>query len=76
MNLKRIQWDEVDWINVPQERDDWRAVVSMVLKLGIHRVGDVLRSEIDKRNMRKKQLPLPTHVQSVTRHYLLKSVGQ
>lgn len=75
MNLKRIQWEEVDWINVPQDRDDWRAVVNTVLNLGIHTVGDVLRLEFDKRSIRKKQLPVPAHVQSVTRQYLLKSVG-
>jgi hypothetical protein len=45
MNLKRIQWEEVDWVNVPHDTDDWRAVVNTVLNLGVHRVGDVLRSE-------------------------------
>ena len=76
MNLKRIKWEEVDWINVPQDRDDWWALVNTVLNLGIHRAGDVLRSEMDKRNIIKKQLPVPTHVQSATRQYLLKGVGQ
>jgi hypothetical protein len=75
MNLKRIQWEEVDWINVPQDRDDWWTVVNTVLNLGIHGVGDLLCSGIDKRNVRKKQLLLPTRVQSVTRQYLLKGYG-
>jgi len=61
---------------MPQDRDDWRALVNTILNLAIHTVGDVLRSEITKRNIRKEQLPVPPHVQSVTRQYLLKSLGQ
>lgn len=67
---------EVDWINVAQVRGDWRTVVNTVLNLRIYGVGGLLCSEIDKRNIRKKQLPVPLRVQSVTRQYLLESLGQ
>ena len=77
MNLKRKQWEKVDWMNVAQDTYDWRAVVNTVLNLGISGVGDVLRSENDNRNIRKKQqLPVPTRVQSVTRQCLFKTEGQ
>jgi hypothetical protein len=76
MNLKRVQWEEVDWINVAQDTDDCQAFVNTVLNLGIHGVGDLLRSEFDNRNSSKKQQPVLTQVHSVTRQYLLQSLGQ
>jgi hypothetical protein len=35
MDLKEIGWDEVDWIDVAQDRDQWRALVNTVLKLRV-----------------------------------------
>jgi hypothetical protein len=31
MDLREIGWDGVDWIDVPQERDQWRALVNTVM---------------------------------------------
>jgi hypothetical protein len=35
MDLKEIEWDGVDGIDVAQDRDQWRAVVNMVMKLRV-----------------------------------------
>jgi hypothetical protein len=33
MDLREIGWDGVDWIDMAQDRDQWRALVNMVLNL-------------------------------------------
>jgi hypothetical protein len=33
--LKEIGWDGVDWINLAEGRDQWRAFVNMVMKLRV-----------------------------------------
>jgi len=33
MDLREIQWEGVDWINLAQGRVKWRAVVNMVMNL-------------------------------------------
>jgi hypothetical protein len=35
MNLIEIRWDGVDWIQVAQDRDTWRAVVNAVMNLRV-----------------------------------------
>jgi hypothetical protein len=35
MDLREIEWDGVDWIDMAQDRDQWRALVDMVLKLRV-----------------------------------------
>jgi hypothetical protein len=35
MDLREIGWDDVDWIHMAQDRDQWRALVSTVLKLRV-----------------------------------------
>jgi hypothetical protein len=35
MDLKEIGWDGVDWIDMAQDRDKWRALVNTVLNLRI-----------------------------------------
>jgi hypothetical protein len=36
MDLRDIGWDEVDWIDMAQDRDQWRALVNTVLNLPVH----------------------------------------
>jgi hypothetical protein len=33
MDIREIGWDGVDWIDVPQDRDRWRALVNTVMNL-------------------------------------------
>jgi hypothetical protein len=34
-DLREIGWDGVDWIDLAQDRDQWRAVVNTVMNLGV-----------------------------------------
>jgi hypothetical protein len=33
--LRETGWDGVDWIDMAQDRDQWRALVNMVLNLRV-----------------------------------------
>jgi hypothetical protein len=33
--LREISWDVMDWINLTQDRDQWRALVNMVINLRV-----------------------------------------
>jgi hypothetical protein len=35
MNLREIGWDGVDWIDLAQNRDQWRALVNTVMNLRV-----------------------------------------
>jgi hypothetical protein len=35
MDLREIGWDGVDWIELAQNRDQWRALVSTVMNLRV-----------------------------------------
>jgi hypothetical protein len=35
MDLREIEWDVVDWIDMAQDRDQWRALVNTVLNLRV-----------------------------------------
>jgi hypothetical protein len=35
MDLQEVGWEGVDWIDMAQDRDWWRAIVSEVLNLGV-----------------------------------------
>jgi hypothetical protein len=35
IDLREIGWDGVDWINLAQNRDQWRALVNTVMKLRV-----------------------------------------
>jgi hypothetical protein len=37
MDLIEIGWDGVDWIDMTQDRDQWRALVNTVLNLRVPR---------------------------------------
>jgi hypothetical protein len=33
--LREIEWDGMDWIDLAQDRDQWRALVKMVMRLRV-----------------------------------------
>jgi hypothetical protein len=35
MDLREIIWDGADWMDMAQDRDQWRALVNTVLKLRV-----------------------------------------
>jgi hypothetical protein len=35
MDLREIGWDEVDWIDLAQDREGWRALVNTVMNLRV-----------------------------------------
>jgi hypothetical protein len=35
MDLRKIEWGGMDWINLDQDRDQWRSPVNMVMKLQV-----------------------------------------
>jgi hypothetical protein len=35
IDLRRIEWVSVDWINLAQNRDQWRALVNTVMNLRV-----------------------------------------
>jgi hypothetical protein len=35
MDLREIGWESVDWIQLAQDRDRWRAVVNTVMNLRV-----------------------------------------
>jgi hypothetical protein len=34
-NLREIGWDGMDWIDLAQDRDQWRALLNMVMNLWV-----------------------------------------
>jgi hypothetical protein len=35
IDLREIGWDAMDWIDQTQDRDQWRALVNMVMNLWV-----------------------------------------
>jgi hypothetical protein len=35
MDLREIGWDDMDWIYLAQDRDQWRALVNAVMNLRV-----------------------------------------
>jgi hypothetical protein len=35
MDLREIRWDGMDWIDLAQERDQWRALVNAAMNLWV-----------------------------------------
>jgi hypothetical protein len=35
MNLREIGWDGMDWIDLAEDRDEWRVLVNSVMNLRV-----------------------------------------
>jgi hypothetical protein len=35
IDLREIEWGKMDWINLAQDRDQWRALANMVMNLRV-----------------------------------------
>jgi hypothetical protein len=35
MDIREVEWEGVDWMHLVQDRDQWRAVVNMVMNLRV-----------------------------------------
>jgi hypothetical protein len=35
IDLREIGWDGIDWIDLAQDREEWRALVNMVMNLRV-----------------------------------------
>jgi hypothetical protein len=35
MDLKEIEWDGIDWMDLAQNRDQWRALVNTVINIRV-----------------------------------------
>jgi hypothetical protein len=35
MDLREIRWDGMDWIDLAQDRDQWKALVNVVMNLRV-----------------------------------------
>jgi hypothetical protein len=39
MDLREIEWDDIEWIGLAQDRDQWKALVNTVMNLwGFHKI--------------------------------------
>jgi hypothetical protein len=38
MDLREIGWDGTDWIDLPEDRDQWKVLVNMVMNFGFHKM--------------------------------------
>jgi hypothetical protein len=38
MDLREIGWDRKDWIDLVQDRDQWKALVNTVMNFGFHKM--------------------------------------
>jgi hypothetical protein len=39
MDLRGIEWDAVEWTDVAEDRDQWRAFVNSIMNLRVHKMG-------------------------------------
>jgi hypothetical protein len=37
MDLREIGWEDVDWIHLAQDRDQWWALVKTVMNVQVHK---------------------------------------
>jgi hypothetical protein len=38
MGLREIEWGDMDWIYLAQDRGQWRALVNTIMNLGLNKI--------------------------------------
>jgi hypothetical protein len=38
MDLRHVGWEGIDWIDLAEDRDSWRAVVNTVMNFRLHKM--------------------------------------
>jgi hypothetical protein len=57
MDLREIGWDGIDWIDLTQDKDQWRALVNTIMNLQVpENAGKFLSSCPIGRFLRRAQL--------------------
>jgi hypothetical protein len=42
MFVQEVGWGHMDWTDLVQDRDRWRALVNAIIKFGFHKCGELL----------------------------------
>jgi hypothetical protein len=42
MDVREVRWSGMHWIDLPQDRDQWRALVNTVMTFGFHKCFEIL----------------------------------
>jgi hypothetical protein len=50
LDLREIGWDAMDWIDLAQDRDQWRALVNTVMNFRVPKKAGNFLSGCEKRN--------------------------
>jgi hypothetical protein len=58
MDLREMGWDGADWMDMAQDRDQWRALVSTVLNLRVLKCWEVLEGLHSWRLLKKGSAPV------------------
>jgi hypothetical protein len=37
LDLREVRWEDVDWMHLTQDRNQWRAVVNTIMNLRFHK---------------------------------------
>jgi hypothetical protein len=57
MDLREIEWDGMDWINLAQDRDQWRALVNTVIHSNYLKCWEILEQLHNWRLVKKGSAP-------------------